>query len=72
MRVLSDEHAAEMQLLDLSRLTRFRELCFGAGASADALACDLLDIETAYPDNQRVPASVRQMVEARRQQEIAA
>lgn len=46
MRVLSDEHAAEMQLLDLSRLTRFKDLCFGAGIGADDLACDLLDIET--------------------------
>jgi len=50
MRILSNEHAAEMQLLDLSRLTRFKDLCFGAGASADALACELLDMETAHPE----------------------
>lgn len=36
-------------------------------ALADRLAANPDD-----PDNQRVPASVRQMVEARRQQEIAA
>lgn len=52
MRVLSNEHAAEMQLLDLSRLTRFKDLCFGAGASADDLACEFLAMETGHPEYQ--------------------
>lgn len=65
MRILSLEHAMEVQLLDLSRITRFRELCFGAGVGADDLACELLDAEIRHPDYARVPASVRSLVDAR-------
>jgi hypothetical protein len=42
--------SAQFALLDLARLTRFKDLCFGAGKSADALACELLDAETQHPE----------------------
>lgn len=42
MRVLSTEHAAELQLIDLSRLERECWLLFGAGKAADELACEYL------------------------------